>query len=326
MAYRLKINEPFGKGVRRILKEQIELAAGKLGDTSDPERAVHDARKHLKRIRALLRLARPAMGDAAFTRENARFREIGRSLAQARDFDVLAKTIDLLDEGNGLPLRAATRKLRACLAADREKAEASGLKESKSKARAMLQEALAAVADIKIPRGEFKLIRLGLHKTYRACQKRLNNAYSAPSDDAFHEWRKTVQHHWRHAVLLSRAWPDEMAARVEAARDLSDALGKGQDLSLLAKFLQSSPTLKLSPKERERVEQRCRSLQAELRTAARPRGHRLLAEKVEDFCDRMESYWRAARDIEKTGEAETAPQRHKAVAVCNGETRGKKSG
>ena len=61
MAYRFKLTEPFGKGVRRILLEQTELAGRKLGETRDHERAVHETRKHIKRIRALLRLVRPAM-------------------------------------------------------------------------------------------------------------------------------------------------------------------------------------------------------------------------------------------------------------------------
>ena len=52
-----------------------------------------------------MRLARGALGDEAYRRENVAFREAGRRLAGVRDASVLIETLDTLEKvsGNDLP-------------------------------------------------------------------------------------------------------------------------------------------------------------------------------------------------------------------------------
>ena len=81
MAYRFVPSQPFDVEVRRVALQQIDRALRQLrSDTSsrpslkkarltDADRtglAVHDARKRMKRIRALLRLARPGLDDKVY--------------------------------------------------------------------------------------------------------------------------------------------------------------------------------------------------------------------------------------------------------------------
>jgi len=54
----------------------------------------------MKKTRALLRLARPAMRADAFRAYNRELRDQGRALSGARDADVMVETIDALDERN----------------------------------------------------------------------------------------------------------------------------------------------------------------------------------------------------------------------------------
>jgi hypothetical protein len=78
MAFRFKLGEPFDEGSRRIAVEQIERAQSSLHDKQgDQAIAVHETRKSLKRLRALLRLIRPAMGEQVFKAENSQLRDIG---------------------------------------------------------------------------------------------------------------------------------------------------------------------------------------------------------------------------------------------------------
>lgn len=97
MAFQFKLNEPVEKGFRRIGLEQIERAERQLSASESLEVATHETRKSLKRIRALLRLAQPGLGDAVYGAENARFREIAALLAPARDSDVLVQTVTKLE-------------------------------------------------------------------------------------------------------------------------------------------------------------------------------------------------------------------------------------
>src|SRR3954447_12583692 len=69
--YRIEADEKVGVAVRRVAAAQLDLALDRLQATEDPDgEAVHDARKALKRTRALLRLSRHLLGIETFQREN----------------------------------------------------------------------------------------------------------------------------------------------------------------------------------------------------------------------------------------------------------------
>ena len=57
MPYRFKIEEPVEKGFRRIAREQLDLALTELAAPQVLPKGVHECRKALKRLRALVRLA-----------------------------------------------------------------------------------------------------------------------------------------------------------------------------------------------------------------------------------------------------------------------------
>ena len=81
-AYRLKRKESPAKGVRRVAVGRAEHAVEQLCDgESDPAKAVHTARKDTKKLRSVLRLVRDSLGDSRYRRENDRFRDAARNLA-----------------------------------------------------------------------------------------------------------------------------------------------------------------------------------------------------------------------------------------------------
>src|ERR1700736_4154262 len=61
------------------------------GLTSDD--AVHELRKDLKRLRALLRLLRGSVGEATYDRANQILRDMGRPLTPIRDAEILMRTL-----------------------------------------------------------------------------------------------------------------------------------------------------------------------------------------------------------------------------------------
>src|SRR4051794_37864127 len=77
MAFRLKRAERVGKGVKRIVRRQVGEALQGLQKTPSEDETVHEARKHFKKVRAVLRLVRDEVGDKVYRRENARFRDAG---------------------------------------------------------------------------------------------------------------------------------------------------------------------------------------------------------------------------------------------------------
>jgi hypothetical protein len=97
MTYRFKLQEPIGQGVRRVGLEQIEIAEAKLSSKDDISAAIHDARRCLKRVRALLRLIRPGLEESVYRREAERLAGIGKLLSGVRDLEVMRQTLGKLE-------------------------------------------------------------------------------------------------------------------------------------------------------------------------------------------------------------------------------------
>ncbi len=92
--------ESFAANVRRIADRSLEqaqltLTCDGVGGHSAPKE-VHAARKELKKLRALLRLARVGVGERVFERENLCCRQAGQALSAARDATAPVQTFDKL--------------------------------------------------------------------------------------------------------------------------------------------------------------------------------------------------------------------------------------
>src|SRR6185312_6387320 len=93
--FALNADEPLGERLQRIALVQLDIALDALSVAAcgSPEERVHEARKALKRVRALLRLLEDELGERAYERDRALVRDAGRSLARARDAAVLLSTL-----------------------------------------------------------------------------------------------------------------------------------------------------------------------------------------------------------------------------------------
>jgi hypothetical protein len=161
-------------------------------------------------------------------------------------------------------------------------------------AHSRLGEAKRRLAQLQLEGKGFDIVGAGLEASYRKARRAFHRAYAEPSDEAFHEWRKGAQQHWRHMALLSRAWEGCLNARVAEARALSQLLGDDHDLALLVGYVHSEPASALSGPQVAGIEKLARQRQDELRAVARPRGLRLFAEGGRGLRRRMAAYWEAA--------------------------------
>jgi CHAD domain-containing protein len=296
MAFRFKLGEPFDEGGRRIAVEQIERAQSSLHDKQgDQAIAVHETRKSLKRLRALLRLIRPAMGEQVFKAENSQLRDIGLSLSGARDRHVLLETVDKLERAGRLGRKGLAETLRQTVAA----ANGEGAPLGTRQALLRLAEAKKRCANLQISGTGFEVVAPGLERSYRRARRAFSAAYREPSDEAFHEWRKGAQAHWRQMTLLSRAWPDYLGARAAEARNLSQLLGDDHDLAVLVAFVHSDAGAALRGEQAALIERAARQRQGELRLTARPYGERLFADTPKRLRRNIGLYWNAAVDVKE---------------------------
>src|SRR5438876_977921 len=98
MAAEVEQSEAGAKGVRRIVRKQLENVLESLTVRRLTDEKIHDARKRIKKARAALRLLRDVLGKGAYTRENAALRDVARPLSQVRDSKVLLDTLEKLND------------------------------------------------------------------------------------------------------------------------------------------------------------------------------------------------------------------------------------
>ena len=158
-AYKLERNESLPEGVARIARGRIDDAIDELSGEagSSPQEAVHNARKDMKKLRALLRLVRGELGDDVYRRENECFRDAAAELSGLRDADVMLATLD------GLELEeAVSGPLRQALEAHRVRTGGGSRAQAASLAIAILTEARARVDDWPLEHDDFDALRPGL--------------------------------------------------------------------------------------------------------------------------------------------------------------------
>ncbi len=303
MSFRLHPHEPVAKGIRRVLLSQINAAEKRLGKQGGTPEAVHEARKSFKRIRATLRLTRSGIGEKTFQRENAAFRDIAAKLAGARDRHVLLQTaLGLADAaeaegaaGESKSLALAVAELtKALQAPEGQGAENGATSRRLTSARHALAAARKRLRRLQVEGDGFEPLAKGLRLTQRELIANMDEALKTGTDEAFHEWRKAVQRHWRHMKLLTEAWPALFEARAATARELSQVLGDDHDLSMLIAFAGDRDRSGLSERMAGEVDAACRARQTKLRAAAASLGARLAADRPKDLARHVAALWAAA--------------------------------
>jgi CHAD domain-containing protein len=277
--YRLKKREPIPEGIARIAYGRVDHALEALEDAS--EEGVHEARKDMKKLRALLRLVRGEIGEEVFRREADTFRDAARELSGVRDADVMLATLADLEER----YEVDAGPVRQAVEAHRLRTGGGGRQQAAEAATGILTEARGRVADWPLEREGFEVVEDGLRRTYRRGRRDWRAAAKEPSTENLHEWRKRVKDLWYHCSILERSWKPVMRALADEAHELSDRLGDDHDLAVLSEF------------GAEPLESHIATRREELQNEAFVYGARLYADKPGAFVRRVESWWQASPNV-----------------------------
>jgi CHAD domain-containing protein len=302
MAYRFEADEGVREAIVRCAREQLDDAIGELSDgvDEDPTRAVHSARKAIKKERSLLRLARGAMSPTQRRHENQALREAARALSGARDADVMIETAAELSErfAGQLP-QSAFAEISDAL---RRKRDASAGQATDSSRNEGAIEQIGAVRvrldDWQLGQTGWPALESGVQRSYRQGRKAFAAAQREPSLENLHAWRKRVKDLWYHQRLLGQVCGPAIRGQAKDAHRLADLLGDDHDLGVLRGALTADhldvavdlvAVLALIDHRR-----------AELQTEARHIGTRVYVEKPKAFRRRMRRCWAAGRAVART--------------------------
>lgn len=215
--------------------EQLDGALDALTEDDEPSvDAVHDVRKHMKKLRALVRLARPGLGDEVVDAENEAYRDVGRALGALRDADALGETVDRLAAAFGSPRhQAAVERIRGLIdgeGATRAPGEAARVAAGATEALVLARR---RVEEWPVLDDRWSSFGGGVEREYRRGRRALAALGPQPSIEAMHTWRKRVKDHWYHLRLTRDAWVPVMRALEAQACRLADLLGDEHDLAVL---------------------------------------------------------------------------------------------
>jgi CHAD domain-containing protein len=293
MSYRFQSDEALADGLERIFRDEIKSA---LKETRRPAKkrgeAVHEFRKHLKKLRAALRLAADEVGKDRHKQADRGVRDIAKVVSDLRDAHVRLQTIvQLRGRFGAQAFRKIFRRLEELLTLEVESfsaATAGWEKQVVPKLRTFEKQ----VARWQLQDVSWEQICSAVTTSYRRGQKRLAEALKNPTADNFHRWRKEVKDLWYQLRLLaplSLVVLDEIAGD---AKTLGGLLGTQHDFSFLLSRLDKDRGDQALEPARARLEKLIRERSKKLQRDAAELGRRFYAEPAKAFAKRISIFTR----------------------------------
>jgi CHAD domain-containing protein len=257
MSYRIDFDHSLQWELRRIAGKQIAAAIDLLKDQpKGAHEAVHDARKRLKRVRALYRLIK-SHAKGFFDRENQRLADTADELASLRDVAAVVEAAHYLQskvvrKAEHQSLQRITRTLEAerdRLYGDTEKMEATI-----AAAVSALEDARDACSHLKLPserKHEAACLASGWKKIDSKARQVLETCVETTESVPFHELRKRSQDRWLQATLLHDLWPAALSAIRNEAKALIDLLGHEHDMAVLSGKIAATADFRNSDEDKE---------------------------------------------------------------------------
>jgi CHAD domain-containing protein len=291
MPFCFKRKESVTKAVRRLCCERLDDALDflKRGGHFD---AVHDVRKEIKKLRAVLRLVRSGIGETAYHEATNALRAAADRLNAMRDAQVrLAALENLANRSNGKVPRNLLPGIQDALRQNC-RVEEQRLGETLDVTRQYLLAAQLQLGGLKVKPDNWKAVGPGLKKIYRRGRRALALAKRQPSPKHFHEWRKRVKDLSHQLRLVCPVRPGKVKPQMDELNHLGELLGDDHDLFMLGKFVGEEIR---RPQEKRPLQKVIAGRQKELRSEALELGASLYTRKPGRFCRQVGKGWKRWR-------------------------------
>ena len=295
MSYELREDETLGDGLRRIVCRQIEGAIdaskAKQNGKGSP---VHETRKHLKKARAALRLARGEIDRDVWKREDRCLAKVGRLISEVRDAEVRLQTIRQLREFARGKKRSfeETEKL---LAFELDSFLAA-FSEWPQEAEERLCRSLERIREWPLDELSCKRLRENVQTTYKRGRKVLKEATTDTNTENLHTFRKRAKELWYQLRLLRPLAPRVFKELNDELKTIGEYLGQVHDLAFVAQRLSSiGPARKQGHRILNAI---IASRKNELEFTAIALAERFYAERPRQFARRIAKYfaeWETAK-------------------------------
>src|SRR5262245_34998824 len=244
MAFRLKGTKSIGSQLARVVSKEVSEAVASV--TGAPrEESVHDARKHVKKIRAVLHLLQLAIGDD-YDGVAERIRSAAHRMSAVRDADALITMMKALRrQSKGVITPALARTANVTLKARRRAAYSKLAGRPLANVRQTLKRSRGPLRTTIRGAASNRTVRDGVKRGYRRARRAMAEAAAARTEDArFHAWRRRVKDHWYQLRLvegISRKARKRVHGRLRRLERLQDWLGDDHNLAVLREAILAEP-------------------------------------------------------------------------------------
>jgi NhaA family Na+:H+ antiporter len=296
VGYRLEPGQPITHEVRRIAARQIELAIEGLTNTGTGEHddSVHTARRHIKKVRALIRLVRPAMGRRSRS-VTAVLRVVSQLLAPIADGQATVDTLARVAtrHGSHLPSDVAATVCAWLVRRESMAYEDAALCDTFETAVGLLRASRDAVDDWHLRTKGFHAVGCGLKRTARAGARAMARAKATSRSGDYHAWRQRVKDQWLQVRLLQARCGGGLALDERRLEALDGYLGECHNCAILREVLTADSML--SHDDAARCLRAVRRHERQLRRCARRLGKAIYHETPNAFVTRVRRLWRRTR-------------------------------
>ena len=238
--------EPAREGLARINRELCERTLHTItGRSVMTASAVFELHKSVETLRAILRIARPALEKPAFLKLDRLLHEYGREPGRLRDSAARVDTLVSLlahfrpypDEAALLPARDALRcRFTVALEDFLQRNDAQSLA---AEFGAIEQQ----ISALELRHFSRPMLLAGIEKTYRRCRTRLLKLHAEPGTSNSHKLRRQVKYAWNQLWLIHK-WGHGTFKPLLADLDRLDSLlGEDSDIAVLVEAVQRHPEI-----------------------------------------------------------------------------------
>jgi hypothetical protein len=292
MAFRLRPTESVAHGLRRLATRELRSAHEGLRRNNPPDDpAIHEARKSIKKVRAIAELIE-ADGGPRLPECRKRLRKVNRTLSDLRDTVAMQEALTKIrNKHPHLFDDHAFARIRRHLAAHKQ----ASLKAAQDdgawkKIDRQLRKLRRAARRWRPSHRRFGALAPGIRVAYRLGRKAMARAVKHRGATDFHEWRKHLKVLWYHLRLVD-ARSRDIRKDVELLHHAEAWLGDDHNVVVLRAELSKGASLGDLEQWRHAADR----YQSDLRRNAIASTTLLYSHTPRDYVNRVKRAWKASR-------------------------------
>ena len=297
MAFRLKHDESVTRGLRRLARKQLKSAAKALGRGRTPgAAAIHDARRDVKKTRAILAILELDRADG-IGHARARLRKASRALSRLRDAAALVQTFDALHPRASSTVSARTLGLvRSRLMAEQRAVLRGGGSHGEIRKAARSIRRSRRSVDRWTPRHKhFRALASAIEAGLTDGRRAMATARRRGRAADFHEWRKAAKRLW-YEIRLLEACGGRVRGDARALDRLETWLGRDHDEAVLSERVFGDAQMTRACADLDALRRVVERYQRHLRTKALALGAQIYAKTPKRYAEEVRRLWRKWRD------------------------------